>query len=435
MKLIINRKRKLLFLLCLLYWILIIYGYKNGIGIVYAYTGIVIKVDIIKVIVSLMTAVLIIFISCFIIKMDYLGYVNFFFLVFSYIPTIALWGIKEGVTWDGIFATFMYGFFMLVSCFLIQKKQKIEFSAEKKIIKKEYFNTIGVLIILSFLFALIFHQVFAAGRWLLSFNDSLDVRLGYREMYIPTLPKYLFMILGGALLPAFFSIALAFDKYLYALLSFFSSYLLYMVIGMKTWMVIYPLIIGLWIISRWNVDIYKIMCSIIGGICFLWIIGIISYSVFSNHIVYAYLHRIFSLLAELHYYYFDFLKENEFLFLRESVGRFVMSSPYVQNVSRLIGLYYYNSQIMNCTNGTFSDFFVNFGYFGLIVYPFMIFGCMAYLGKMLRKTDQFIQIAITTILLNTLYQSTFFTWLLTGGYIFTVITMKVYNRFRITDRK
>ena len=145
----------------------------------------------------------------------------------------------------------------------------------------------------------------------------------------------------------------------------------------------------------------------------------------------AYLHRLFTIPAEIHYYYFDFFSKNELLFLRDSVGRFLAKSPYDPSASRVIGSIYYSNDVTNATDGLFSDFFANFGYVGLIIYPFIVFFVMALLERQLKRNGVYVTITVTFILLIVLINNTFFTWLITGGYLFSLILVYIIDKLKI----
>ena len=92
----------------------------------------------------------------------------------------------------------------------------------------------------------------------------------------------------------------------------------------------------------------------------------------------------------------------------------------------LIGHIYYNSATMNCTNGMISDFYSNFGFMGLLIYPFIVFKCFKVLDNLLYKIEEKLYIPILMILLIPLYQNSVFTWMLTGGYLFTLVILHFF---------
>lgn len=419
------------FLYCILLKIAVEYGYAKGVGVVFAYTGIDIVFDIKKYIFSWVVAVFIFWFSCFQIEENYLWIINMLFMILSYIPTISLWGITDADI-DYIFATLIFLVCMLLECRLFQALIHIKvLEYDERDIYSYICNHLRIIrlsIVIAFIFSLIFSQIYANGRLLLSFEDSLNARLALREVAIPILPRYLFMILGSSVLPLLCTICLYINKRIEVIVCLLSSFLLYTVNGMKTWVMMYLVIFGLFILCRYTNRLTVVVRWVLLGISALWGTGILEYKIVGTHFLLAYLHRIQTLLSELHYYYYDFFKSHQFLFLRDSVGRHISMSPYSKPVSRLIGNIYYSSQTMNCTNGMFSDFYANFGYAGFIIYPILIFSCFYILYKVLGKMGDFITISTTFILVLVLFDNTFFTWIITGGYLAAVIILKLVRK-------
>lgn len=423
------------FFCCILLKIAVEYGYADGVGIVFAYSGIDITFSIWRYIFSWIVALFIFWFSIYQIKENYLWIINMIFMIFSYIPTMSLWGITAAGP-DYILAALIFLLCMVMGCRMFQIAVHSSMSGleYEKAASYNYLyrhkNIIKAFVIVAFIFSFIFNQIYADGRLWLSFEDSLSARLALREVVIPTLPRYMYMILGGCILPVLFSICLYMGKKAGILVCLASSFMLYTVNGMKTWLLLYLVILGLFVLYHITDRFVVVFRYILLGFSFLWGVGIIIYKITGAHLILAYLHRTQTLPAELHLYYFDFFKTHQFLYLRDSVGRHILQSPYKQPVSRLIGKIYYSSPTMNCTNGMLSDFYENFGYVGFIIYPILIFGCFHILFKMSKKIGEFIIVSMAFTLAVVLFDNTFFTWMITGGYFFAVILLRTINKIR-----
>ncbi len=94
------------------------------------------------------------------------------------------------------------------------------------------------------------------------------------------------------------------------MLCLLSSFMLYTVNGMKTWVMMYLVILGLFVLCHFTNKLIVVVRYILLEIVALWGIGILEYKTVGTHLILAYLHRIQTLLSELHYYYFDFFKNN-----------------------------------------------------------------------------------------------------------------------------
>ena len=431
------KKPTKIFIVCILYKILIELSYIYGISVFLDYSGIEIQFSMLKYLFSWMAFVVITGWSIFGVKSDYIGNINIILLVFSYIPTMSLWGIKKGIGWSGILVIFFYFIMMIIGCQLIQKilnvkkKNKNSDSIIFDDKNKKHYVILLLISVIIFFIMLLFHQMVIPNRWSLALSDSLSARLEARTIVIPTVFRYIYMITATAIAPILFVYSMAMNKKLCMLINLTTSYLAYLYNGMKTYILIYAFIIGIFILAKRKDSILDIIYKIIGGLSALWALGILTWKAIGNNFFLAYLHRMFTLPAEMHYYYYDFFSKNELIYLRDSVGRFWGTSPYTPSASRVIGKIYYFSETNNATNGLFSDFFANFGFVGLIVYPIIIFGVFWLLGKQLEDYSNFSVLSITFILLIVLMNNTFFTWLLTGGYIFSLILIRVIRRVKI----
>ncbi len=432
----LNYRNKFYFL-CFLYKLAIEVCYAVAIGNIYGYSGIDINFDAVKEILSWVMLVIIIMFSRALIRNYYLHMVNDFLIVFSYIPTIALWGIKDGITYGGIGATALYCIMMIFGGSLIESFMKIkhvtvrQIQDEMPLDNKNNFTIISVLSILFLLIMLVCHQIIAPDRWIVSLTDSLSARLEIRETYIPALIRYTYMILGSSLAPVLFVFSLKMKKLPIAVINLLTSYLAYTINGMKTYILIYVVAVGFYYLSTRSSDIVHFFVRMLEVLSLSWVGGFVIWKIFGNSILLAYLHRLFTIPAEIHYYYFDFFSKNELLFLRDSVGRFLAKSPYDPSASRVIGSIYYSNDVTNATDGLFSDFFANFGYVGLIIYPFIVFFVMALLERQLKRNGVYVTITVTFILLIVLINNTFFTWLITGGYLFSLILVYIIDKLKI----
>lgn len=420
------------FINCILMKIVIEYGYANGVGQVFGYTGIEIEINKFRLCISWMFALIVFWFACYRIRQDYLWILNMLFMMLSYIPTMSMWGIKSEIENSAIFATAFCMVSMVFSCRVFQVITKktgndINDNSFQDFLKNKI-HILRILVICFFLFAIVFNLIYANGRIFLSFADSVDVRLAMREVNIPTIPRYIYMMLGGAILPISLSCCLYLRKYGLTLICIVTSILLYAVNGMKTWLLIYVVIFALFFLTMHIDNIPAIINIIFLGVSAFWIVGMVLYKHTGVYIILSYLHRTQTLPAELHYYYYDFFQTHSFLYLRDSVMRVFFESPYTNTVSRLIGLYYYFSPTMNCTNGVFSDFYGNFGYLGLCIYPYMIYTCYRVLARSLLGTGRFITLSVFFTLTIVLFDNTFFTWMLTGGYIIVVLMFRFIKK-------
>ena len=137
--------------------------------------------------------------------------------------------------------------------------------------------------------------------------------------------------------------------------------------------------------------------------------------------------------GEINYYYLDYFRDKELLFLRESILKNFFESPYspwspVQISKQFMKAAYYH----NATNGLIGDYYSNFGLTGLFIYPLLISFCFYTLRYFLRGFNVLICVVISFILMWMLVNTSFFTWLMTGGYLIYLVILFMYKKFNIT---
>lgn len=70
----------------------------------------------------------------------------------------------------------------------------------------------------------------------------------------------------------------------------------------------------------------------------------------------------------------------------------------------------------------------NFGFFGILFYPFMIMPSYFVLDNVTNKYSNSVRAVILFILMWSLINTSFFTWIMTGGYIIYVIILTLNKR-------
>jgi hypothetical protein len=151
---------------------------------------------------------------------------------------------------------------------------------------------------------------------------------------------------------------------------------------------------------------------------FLVCAAIIEYGIFSTWFISLFsLYRIFFIPVKLHYVFYNFFAVNEKDYFRQSALKWLLESPYKENIGFLMGEQDSGSITSRANNGLFSDAFYNFGFLGIILFPIVvivILKTIEYAAKNLSYKINFILvITITFILINL----PFTTALITAGII------------------
>ncbi len=131
----------------------------------------------------------------------------------------------------------------------------------------------------------------------------------------------------------------------------------------------------------------------------------------------------------LGFQYYDFFKDRELLYLRESIiGRLGFSKPYDHYTVNIISDIYYNNLEANANTGLCGDAFANFGWSSLIFYPLVIVLILKVLDKCTVNINAKPLMTICVLFSITFINASFFTLLLTNGYIFMCIFMLFYPK-------
>ncbi|MBN2893861.1 MAG: oligosaccharide repeat unit polymerase [Bacteroidales bacterium] len=127
--------------------------------------------------------------------------------------------------------------------------------------------------------------------------------------------------------------------------------------------------------------------------------------------------RVFFVPALLNTYYFDFFDQN-YIYLSHSIFKNFLTYPFDVPPPAVIGMEYFNSEATNANNGFISDGFMNFGYFGVILYSILVVILFKFFD-ILRLDSRYF--GIFFVIIFTLISSAFLTSLLTHGILVLIL--------------
>lgn len=272
---------------------------------------------------------------------------------------------------------------------------------------------------------------------LLSLSDSTAQRIALRANSMPTLLGYVFMLLGGVILPYLFARFLNEKKVLYIIVSFICGFLLYSINGMKTWIFLYLFAIILVVLCDLSKNNIKTICyAIIIGLCFLLIICVAFYIKAGKVDFLSQFGRIFCIPNGIGFRSITFFKKNEVLLLRESILRNIFETPYPGGSDFFID-YGANRTLTSArsNNGLWGDAFRNFGLIGIIVYPVIIGKVLDVIRISLNGLNLKFQIFVMFLMIWNSVNISFFTWLLTGGVIIVYLLNNFFAKEDLKYRK
>ena len=340
------------------------------------------------------------------------------------IPMLSVYAFVSLVTIDEIIYPMIFWCILLG---YIKRKKRLSNGKEVNVIKIPSLKPAskGILIICTV--GTLICWVWAGFPILVSLSDSTAQRIALRANSMPTLLGYVFMLLGGVILPYLFARFLNEKKVLYTFISLVCGFLLYSINGMKTWIFLYLFAFALVVLCDLSKNNVKRICyAIVIGLCFLLIICVVFYMKAGITDFLSQFGRIFCIPNGIGFRSITFFKKNEVLLLRESILRHIFETPYPGGSDFFID-YGANRTLTSArsNNGLWGDAFRNFGLLGTIIYPVLIGKILDVIRISLNRLNLKFQIFVMFLMVWNSVNISFFTWLLTGG----VIIVYVLNSF------
>ncbi len=265
---------------------------------------------------------------------------------------------------------------------------------------------------------------------LVSLSDSTAQRIALRANSMPSLMGYLFVLLGGVVVPYLFARFLNQNKKIYTIISLVLGFLLFSINGMKTWLFLYAFVFAIYLICYLYKDDYlKISYALVIVLSFLVLGCIVLYLKFQIVDFLSQLGRVLCIPNGIGFRSINFFEHNELLYLRESILRHFMETPYPGGSDFYIdcgAASTINSARSN--NGLWGDAFRNFGFIGMIIYPLAIAKVLDIVRYSVKSHNLRFQIFVLFLMIWNSVNVSFFTWLLTGGVIIVILLAKFFKK-------
>ena len=126
-------------------------------------------------------------------------------------------------------------------------------------------------------------------------------------------------------------------------------------------------------------------------------------------------YRIFFIPANFHYYYFEFIRIFEPDYFRQSFLRFFIDSPYEKSLHFLLADFRNGDFGARANVGLFSDAFMNLGYVGLVIFPFLLITYLKLLDGASQDLSPSIKFIICILISVLLLNLNFTIALISGG--------------------
>lgn len=376
--------------------------------------------------------VMILFLAILSIKREDFYIMGVIFYVLSVIPMLSVYAFVNYVKFDSILYPVIFWCILIIGLSKDTKKRIIiRFPALKYASKVMLtFCIVGTLLCWGW----------AGCPILTNLSHSIAQRLELRAKGMPVLLGYLFVVLGGVVVPYLFARFLDKKRTIYSILTLGMGFLLYSVNGMKTWFFLYLAVIGIYLVSKvCKNNVRKISYFIIFLSTLFLIISIQLFLKYNIIDLMNQVGRVVCIPNGIGFKSVSFFKENELLYLRESVLRHFCETPYPGGSDFYMN-YGVNSTINSSrsNNGLWGDATRNFGFIGIIIYPIFIAKIFNIIEYSVRKYSVRFKVFIFFLMIWNSINVSFFTWLLTGGVFIILFLTKIFkkeDRYIIYERK
>ena len=407
--------------------------YIFGTSVQYRYLGRYIIFNSVKYLMGWIVFIVFVFLLQFIKDSHIKFMVNILFIL-SGVSNISLYGLRDYDTCFFLLVVVFWFFIVLAAAIItstvkytrptIVKPLKIDICDQKV----DFLLAVAVLLTLY-----LFYKYGKIDKMFLT--NLYLIRSEFRQLSISSIDNYLLSWNAVVILPWCFLVYISSNKKVHALFCLLLAYLMFSINGMKTWLFIYVIMFGMFFLSR-KLDLRNVFRVIVLFSSLSMVIALLLIIFYSYFLPAGLLDRIFILPGEVNYYYLDFFENHEFLFLRESIMRFLAQSPYnPKSPIQISQLYMSAAFYHNATNGMLGDMYANFGVLGLFIYPWLIISSLKFLKAQLEKFDIQISSPIYFILMWLLTNTSFFTWLMTGGYLLYIIIAFAYKRVKAHSKQ
>jgi len=334
------------------------------------------------------------------------------FFLMSYVPMLTLFALMDESQ------IFMYAatFFWIIVFLMVRTKipkLNIKKLKQSKIIRWIIFITIPIISFMLIYKYLGLHINF-------SLRNVYEIRSHYTGLHIP-FAGYILNWFAKIIGPTLFVIFFVKKKWIPLILVLGLQMLLFSITGHKSYLFIIPFVFAmLWIVKRKNslnwMTISLIIIILISSLSYyliddLWLSSLAT-------------RRTLLVPAQLSFFYYDFFSNHQFTFLSQHhIFRNFINYPYHLNPPNLIGESYFNRPQMGANNGIVSDGYMNFGFFGMIMWAIVLSFILKLIDNLSRRKNIKITIAVIIIPMLSIISSSLPTVLITHGLLFSLLLL------------
>ncbi len=349
------------------------------------------------------------------VKKNLSSYIITVLIAISLLPTTTLIAFNKSYSYSYILLMYIYWFLII---WLNRKIPRIVLFEKKKIKTRVPYILLTILFCGAVLYT---SWVYTGFRFHFGLLDVYDLRSEAREYQVSILLGYIITAADNILpvLLVFFLVQRNWS------ISIFVSLIIFLNFGISAVKQVLFLLIFSWI-GFFMVKSEGFFRSIINGVSALVVISILEFFLFNTYFITNFFsYRILFIPAKLHHVYYTFFSVNEFDYFRQSILKWLLQSPYKDGIQFIMGEEDIGDFTARANNGLFSDAYLNFGFVGVLVFPFIVVIILKTLEGASNGLNAKILFIITTATTFVILGVPFSTALLTSGLL--LLTLFLYT--------
>lgn len=350
-------------------------------------------------------------------------YFLFLLFLFTYVPLSSLYALSDRSRVFFYYCT-IFWFLLIIFYYNIPvfKLKSLQISKYTFIICAFGINLIVLSLIYSYL------------GISLNFNLSLvyEIRSKYIEASIP-FAGYLFNWTGYVINPLLLSYSFNRKQWTIFIISLFMQLLLFSQTGLKSFLFLPPLVLGVnWLYRQYGKKRLYILTIL--AMSFVIILGVLSYHLVGDiWISSLFARRTLYVPALLSFYYYEFFSLRGPIYLSQhSLFGNLLTYPYSLNPPHLIGSVYFGRAEIAANNGILGESYMNFGFAGSILWSFVLVLLLKILDSFVGVDKSKLIVGITVVFVNVFTNSALLTNLTTHGFLvlilFSIIMPKIETK-------
>lgn len=412
--LLINKKFTIAIIGLVLINFILEFYYANYICLKFQYTGFYLEYNLLKYLQSKIWFFVLILFSIIINKRsEFISAIYLILILLVYIPGSIIYAYSDGSS---------YLFYSTMSFLLIValiSPINIKISSIK--LRQDVIYYLLILFTTILIIPIIIDFKFNINTNVLKLDDIYEVRNVLKEN-ISVISSYTFWWLAKVVLPVLLIYGLSNKKKLALILSIAILVYLFLISGHKSVYFTPVLILFYYLLSGdYNKKMYYTFFAVV---VFLVLINIPDYYLGHSLFKSMFVRRLFFVPALNNEFYFDYFNNNH-VYLSNSIFSNFIDYPFKEAPEYLIGREYYNKPEMSANTGLVANGYMDFGYFGVIIYATILSIFLAILNSIKLNHKYFGLIVFYIFIFR---GSPFLTTILTHGFwIVLLLAFTLFN--------